>query len=226
MRMSAKELASIIDHTCLRPDATSADIGTLCAEAVEHGFHCVCVAPSRVSEAARVLAGEPVAVCTVVGFPHGNTVPRAKLVETESALALGAVEVDMVMQIGAFREGADVIVRDEIERIADRVHAVRGGILKVIVEAALLSREEITRACGICVEAGADFVKTSTGFGPGGASIEVVRLMRETVGKRAGVKAAGGIRSYDDAVTLVEAGASRLGASAAVAVVSGAPGGS
>jgi deoxyribose-phosphate aldolase len=223
MTPGVSELAAMIDHTCLAPDATAADIGTLCAEAVEHGFHSVCVAPSRVAEAARILSGEGVRVCATVGFPHGNTVPRVKLLEAESALDLGAHEIDMVMQVGAFRDGALVIVRDEIARIADIVHARPGRMVKVILETALLSGDEIARACELAVSAGADFVKTSTGFGPAGATFENVRLMRLSVGERAGVKAAGGIRDYATAVAMVEAGASRLGTSSSVAIVGGAP---
>jgi deoxyribose-phosphate aldolase len=221
--MTATELAAIIDHTCLAPDATAGAVERVCAEAVRYGFHSVCVAPSRVAAAARMLAGERVRVCTVAGFPLGNSTPRVKLAEATAALELGADEVDMVMQIGALKDGDDVIVRDEIVRVAEAVHAVHGALLKVILETALLCDDEVERACRIACAAGADFVKTSTGFGPGGATVETVRLMRRVVGERAGVKAAGGIRDYATAAAMVAAGATRLGASSSVAIVASAP---
>lgn len=223
--MNAADLAARIDHTCLAPDATAADVERACAEAIAHGFHAVCVAPTRVGAAVRLLAAERVRVCTVAGFPHGNTIPRVKVVEATAALDLGADEIDMVMQIGALKDGDAVIVRDEIQRMAEVVHAVRGRELKVIVEAALLSDAEVVAACNIAVAAGADFVKTSTGYA-GGATVAMVRLMRETVGERCGVKAAGGIREYETAMAMIEAGATRIGTSASLDIIASAPPGS
>ncbi len=220
--MNAVELASMIDHTCLAPDAMVRDIERLCAEAVRYGCYGVCVAPARVSLAVRLLADEEVNVCTVAGFPHGNTIPRAKIAEAEAALEMGAREIDMVMQIGALKDGDTILVRDEILRMADTVHARAGALLKVIVETPLLNDDEIALACRVAVDAGADFVKTSTGFAGAGATIDAVRLMRSAVGDGPGIKAAGGIRDYDTAVAMVEAGATRIGASASVQIIKAA----
>jgi deoxyribose-phosphate aldolase len=215
------DLAPLIDHTCLSPDATRDDIDRLCDEAVAHGFHSVCVAPARVERAAARLAGSPVCVVSVVGFPHGNTLTTVKGVEAESVLARGAREVDMVASIGALRDGEDDAVAAEIAVVADVVRGRSDALLKVILEVAFLSDEEIVRACRLCERAGAHFVKTSTGFGPGGATVAAVRLMRKTVGQALGVKAAGGIRDAGTARAMVEAGASRIGSSSSVAIVSG-----
>jgi len=214
------ELAPLIDHTCLRPDAVSADIDRLCDEALEHGFFSVCVAQVWVAHAVARLAETPVRVGTVAGFPHGNNLAVVKGVEAESALAAGVDEIDMVMNLGAFKDGAHDTVAADIALVADMVHGKRGALLKVILEIALLSDDEIVLACGLAERAGADFVKTSTGFAGGGATEAAVRCMRGAVGERLGVKAAGGIRDAGTARAMVVAGASRIGCSNSVAVVS------
>jgi deoxyribose-phosphate aldolase len=223
VRLNAKTLAQMIDHTLLKPEATPAQIEALCAEAKEYEFATVCVNPIHVKLAARALAGAPVDVCTVVGFPLGATPTAVKVFETEQALADGAAEIDMVIPIGALKAGDEKAVREDIAAVVEAAHAA-GGVVKVIIEAALLSDEEKKLACTLAVAAGADFVKTSTGFGPGGATRPDVSLMRDVVGAEVGVKAAGGSRSYADAQGMVEAGANRLGASAGVRLVSEATG--
>jgi deoxyribose-phosphate aldolase len=221
--VNRRELARLIDHTCLTPGATARDIDRLCDEARGHGVGAVCVAPSRVARAAARLHGSGVNVVSVAGFPHGDTLTRVKAAEAAAVLADGATEVDMVMAIGAFKEGDHAGVGAEIGALADIVHAVAGRRLKVIIEAALLSADEVVRACSIAEESGADFVKTSTGFGPGGATPEVVRLMRRSVSPRVGIKAAGGIRDYATAMAMIDAGATRIGASATLEILAGAP---
>jgi len=209
----------MIDHTCLRPDATGEDIKALCREAIEHGFHSVCVAPSRVGLAVARVAGSDVRVCSVAGFPHGNTIGLAKGLEADAILSAGAFEIDMVMNIGAFKDGEDDAVAAEIGIVADVVGSRPGAVLKVILETALLNDREIAQACRIAEQSGAHFVKTSTGFGPAGATALAVRIMSETVGERIGVKAAGGIRDYNTAVAMIDAGATRLGTSASVEIM-------
>ncbi|MDY0002964.1 MAG: deoxyribose-phosphate aldolase [Polyangia bacterium] len=209
----------MIDHTLLKADATEAEIRKLCAEAREHGFASVCVNPGWVGLSAELLAGSPVKVCTVIGFPLGATTPTAKAVETRDAIANGATEVDMVINVGALKSGNDDLVRRDIAAV---VESARGqAITKVILETALLSREEKVKACLLAKMAGADFVKTSTGFSTGGATVEDIALMRETVGPEMGVKASGGIRSAEDAQAMIAAGATRIGASASVAIAKG-----
>jgi deoxyribose-phosphate aldolase len=217
--MDRIELARRIDHTCLRPDATARDVERACEEALAYGFHAVCVAPTRVAHVTGVLAGTRVRVCTVVGFPHGNTLGAVKLAEADAVLRAGAHEVDMVAHIGALKDGDDAAFALDVERVADTVHETEAAILKVILETALLTDDEIVRACGLAESAGADFVKTSTGFAAGGATLEAVRLMRRAVGERLGVKAAGGIRDRATALAMLEAGATRLGTSASVAII-------
>ena len=213
------DLAKFIDHTLLKPDATRAQIETLCAEAAEHNFATVCVNGSRVELAYSLLEECDVQVATVVGFPLGAMEADVKRYETEAAIDAGAGEIDMVMNVGRFKDGDhDYIVRE----IRDVVEAADDHIVKVILETCLLSNEQIEQACKLVVQAQAHFVKTSTGFGSAGATIEHVKLMRETVGQFAGVKAAGGIRNAADARAMIEAGATRLGTSAGVAIVSGA----
>lgn len=219
--MDRHELAAMIDHTLLRPEATAAQVERLCHEAIEHGFASVCVSPTRVGLVARLLDGHPSLACAVVGFPSGAHLGPVKAAEAARAVEDGADELDMVIDLGALGdEGAEAVVRD--------VHAVRSAIddavvLKVILEAAALSDEQLVAACEASVGAGADFVKTSTGFHPaGGASTHAVALMRATVGDEVGVKASGGIRTLEDALAMVGAGANRLGMSAGVAVVTGA----
>ncbi|MBN2725451.1 MAG: deoxyribose-phosphate aldolase [Deltaproteobacteria bacterium] len=213
------ELAPYIDHTLLKPDATEAQIRTLCEEARQYSFASVCINPSWVSLAASMLKGSVVKVCTVIGFPLGATTSTSKAIETRDAIANGADEIDMVINVGALKSGNDALVKDDIEAV---VAAAKGrAIVKVILETALLTREEKVKACLLSKMAGADFVKTSTGFVPGGATVEDIALMRETVGPDMGVKASGGIRDTKTANDMVAAGATRLGASASVAIVSG-----
>ncbi len=213
-------MASFIDHTMLKADATETEIRKLCEEAREHVFASVCVNPGWVSLAAQMLAGSPVKVCTVIGFPLGATTPTAKAIETRDAIANGATEIDMVINVGALKSGDDELVRRDIEGV---VQAAKGqAIVKVILETALLSREEKVKASLLTKMAGADFVKTSTGFSTGGATVEDIALMRQTVGPDMGVKASGGIRDRATADAMVAAGATRIGASASVAIATGA----
>ncbi len=211
------DLAKFIDHTLLKQDATRAQIETLCAEAAEHNFATVCVNGSRVELAYSLLEESDVQVATVVGFPLGAMEADVKRYETEAAIDAGAGEIDMVMNVGRFIDGDhDFIVRE----IRDVVEAADDHVVKVILETCLLSNEQIEQACKLVVQAQAHFVKTSTGFGSAGATIEHVKLMRETVSQFAGVKAAGGIRNAADARAMIEAGATRLGTSGGVAIVS------
>ena len=213
------DLAKFIDHTLLKPGATRAQIEALCAEAAEHNFATVCVNGSRVELAYSLLEESDVQVATVVGFPLGAMEADVKRYETEAAIDAGAGEIDMVMNVGRFIDGDhDFIVRE----IRDVVEAADDHVVKVILETCLLSNEQIEQACKLVVQAQAHFVKTSTGFGSAGATIEHVKLMRETVSQFAGVKAAGGIRNAADAHAMIEAGATRLGTSGGVAIVSDA----
>lgn len=213
------DLAKFIDHTLLKPEATRAQIEALCAEAAEHNFATVCVNGSRVELAYSLLEESDVQVATVVGFPLGAMEADVKRYETEASIDAGAGEIDMVMNVGRFIDGDhDFIVRE----IRDVVEAADDHVVKVILETCLLSNEQIVQACKLVVQAQAHFVKTSTGFGSAGATIEHVKLMRETVSQFAGVKAAGGIRNAADAHAMIEAGATRLGTSGGVAIVSDA----
>ena len=213
------DLAQYIDHTLLKPDATRGQIETLCSEAAEHNFATVCVNGSHVELAYSSLEESEVQVATVVGFPLGAIEADVKRYETEAAIDAGASEIDMVMNVGRFKDGDhDYIVRE----IRDVLEAADDRIVKVILETCLLSNDEIKEACQLVAQAQAHFVKTSTGFGSAGATIEHVMLMRETVGQFAGVKAAGGIRDSADALAMIEAGATRLGTSGGVAIMSGA----
>lgn len=206
-----------IDHTLLKPEATEAEIRELCQEAMDYDFMSVCVQPYWVSKVSAFLNGSDVKVCTVVGFPHGANTKEVKTFEAKQAVQNGAHEVDMVINIGAAKDGDFETIREEIASIAE---AVKGqAILKVIIETALLTDEEKEKACLAAKEAGADFVKTSTGFSTGGATLEDIALMRKTVGPDMGVKASGGVRSYADAVAFIEAGATRLGASSGKKIV-------
>ena len=212
------ELAPYIDHTLLKADATRAQLEKLCAEAIEHQFATVCVNGSRVELAYSLLEESDVQVCAVVGFPLGTMDADAKRYETEAAVDSGAGEIDMVMNVGRFKDGEhDYIVRE----IRDVVEAADDRVVKVILETCLLSDDEIVQASKLVVQAQAHFVKTSTGFGSAGATLEHVKLMREAVGQFAGVKAAGGVRNAEDAHGMVEAGATRIGTSNGVAIVSG-----
>jgi len=214
-------LAHMIDHTVLKPDATHDQIAQLCYEARKYQFASVCVNPTNVKLCAQLLEGSGVPVCTVVGFPLGATPTEVKVFETQQAIRDGASEVDMVINVGALKSRDYELVERDIASIARACHA-GNAILKVIIEAALLTDDEKVVACQLAKVAGADFVKTSTGFGPGGATVEDVALMRRVVGPTMGVKAAGGIRTLEDAQRMVAAGASRIGASASIKIVSGA----
>ncbi len=221
----ADVMAPCIDHTLLKPDATYAQVEQLCREAAEYTFASVCINPAHVATAARLLAGTGVAVCTVVGFPLGATTTETKVAETRQAIAHGATEIDMVIHVGALKSGDFEAVENDVRRVAEACG--ERALLKVIIEAALLTDEEKVQACALAKAAGADFVKTSTGFGPGGATIDDVALMRRTVGADVGVKAAGGIRDRETATQMIRAGADRIGASASIEIVRGAaPGGS
>lgn len=214
-------IAALIDHTMLRPEANRADIVKLCGEARQYGFATVCINPYWVPLAASELAGTAVKVCTVVGFPLGATSTEAKVAEAAAALRAGAREIDMVINVGALRSGDFDAVKLDIQAVARVCHDA-GAIVKVILETALLNDAQKTAACGLAQAAGADFVKTSTGFGPAGATVQDIVLMRHAVGPRMGVKAAGGIRTLDDFRAMVAAGANRVGASASVKIVEAA----
>lgn len=216
----AQELASMIDHTLLKPDATREEVLKLCEEARQFGFASVCVNPSHVRLASQCVEGSPVRVTTVVGFPLGATTTITKVMETRDALANGAHEIDMVVNVGALKARDFDLAKRDIEAVRE---ASRGAVLKVILETALLSDEEKVAGCQISREAGADYVKTSTGFGPGGATEHDVALMRSVVGPHVGVKASGGIRDFETAQKMVRAGATRIGASASVAIVKQTP---
>ena len=213
------DAARYVDHTLLKPNATQEEVAKLCEEARQFCFASVCINPSYVALAAQYLRGSGVKVCTVVGFPLGSTTPTVKAIEARDAMANGADEIDMVINIGALKSGNDALVYDDIKAVRE---ATRGKVLKVILETSLLSNEEKVRACAASKKAGADFVKTSTGFGGGGATVEDIKLMRETVGPLMGVKASGGIRDAKAAHDMIAAGATRLGTSASVAIVTDA----
>jgi deoxyribose-phosphate aldolase len=215
------DLAGYIDHTLLRPDATAADIDRLCAEAVQHGFASVCINPVWVPRAAANLKGTGVPVASVIGFPFGATMPEIKAHEARSVIRAGAREIDMVINIGALKSGLHDLVREDIAKVSDACHE-SGALNKVIIEAALLTDTEKVIACRLAKDAKADFVKTSTGYASGGATVFDVALMREAVGPRIGVKAAGGIRTRNDVEEMIAAGATRIGASAGVKIVTGA----
>ncbi|MEW6040703.1 MAG: deoxyribose-phosphate aldolase [Elusimicrobiota bacterium] len=206
-----------MDHTLLKANATQEEIGKLCEEAKKYHFASVCVNPGYVSMCSNLLRGSGVRVCTVIGFPLGATTPTVKAIEARDAIANGADEIDMVINVGELKSGNYQLVLDDIKAVRE---ATKGKILKVILETAYLSKEEKIKGCLLAKDAGADFVKTSTGFGPSGATVEDIKLMRQTVGPLMGIKASGGIRTTEDAKKMVEAGATRIGASASVAIVS------
>ena len=212
------KLAAMIDHTLLRADATREEILQLCAEARTHGFASVCVNGSWVPLVARELRGTPVKTCTVIGFPLGAMATAAKVFEAEEAIRCGATEVDMVLAVGLLRAGENLAVEKDIRAVAEACHR-NGAILKVILETALLNDAQKETGCKLSVAAGADFVKTSTGFSKGGATAKDIALLRRVVGPGIGVKASGGIRTLADARTMLAAGASRIGASASVRIV-------
>jgi deoxyribose-phosphate aldolase len=220
---SARDWASLVDHTLLKPEASEADIERLCGEAAQFHFASVCVNPTWVRASACHLRGSGVVVCTVVGFPLGATLADVKAYETRRAIYDGAREVDMVINVGALKSGDDCAVEYDIRQVVEAAHE-HGVLVKVIIEAALLTDDEKVRACLAAKRAGADFVKTSTGFAKGGATVADVALMRRTVGQEMGVKAAGGVKGLDDARAMVEAGATRLGASVGVKIAQEASG--
>ena len=212
------QIAGIIDHTLLKPDATSQQISQLCQESLEHKFASVCINPIHVKHAAKILADSNIKVGTVIGFPLGAVAAEDKVRETEQAIADGATEIDMVINIGALKEKNDSLVEGEIASVVRAVHS-RGVLCKVIIEAGLLTDDEKVRVCRLAKKAGADFVKTSTGFVSGGAQIEDVALMRQTVGPDMGVKASGGIRTLESARKMIKAGANRIGTSTSVEIM-------
>lgn len=217
--MDKKTIASMIDHTLLKPEATPAQVEKLCAEAAEYHFASVCVNPVYIPLAARLLKGTGVKVCCVVGFPLGAIAPEQKAAEAASCAAMGAEELDMVIHIGAAKAGDWALVQRDIEGV---VKAAAGRTVKVIIETCLLTDEEKVKACEAAKAAGAHFVKTSTGFSTGGATTHDIALMRKTVGPEMGVKASGGIRDYATAMAMIEAGANRIGASAGIEIVAAA----
>lgn len=212
-------LAKLIDHTLLRADATRAEIAQLTEEAKKYKFASICVNPTWVAFAAEQLSGTEVKVCTVIGFPLGATTSAVKAMEVKDAIANGATEVDMVINIGQLKDGNNEFVEQDIKAVVDA--ASNEAIVKVIIETSLLTDEEKIRACELSVKAGAHFVKTSTGFSTGGATQQDVALMRKTVGTHVGVKASGGVRSLDDMNKMIEAGANRIGASSGVMIMKG-----
>ena len=220
---TARDWASLVDHTLLKPEASVSDIKKLCQEAVQYGFASVCVNPSWVKKAAEFLKGSSVPVCTVIGFPLGATLPDVKAFEARRAIFNGAREVDMVINIGALKSGDECAVEDDIRAVASAAHE-NGVLCKVIIETALLTDDEKVRACLASKNAGADFVKTSTGFAKGGATVEDVALMRRVVGSNLGVKASGGVKGIEDARAMFEAGATRIGASVGVKIAQEASG--
>jgi deoxyribose-phosphate aldolase len=220
---TAHDWASLIDHTLLKPEASEGDIRRLCDEAAQFGFASVCVNPAWVKKASEFLRGTSVPVCTVIGFPLGATLPDVKAYEARRAIFNGAREVDMVINVGALKSGDDCAVEDDIRAVVEAGHE-NGVLVKVIIETALLTDEEKVRACLASKNAGADFVKTSTGFAKGGATVEDVSLMRRTVGSALGVKASGGVKGIDDARAMFEAGATRIGASVGVKIAQEASG--
>ena len=218
LQLTQSALAAMIDHTLLKAEATRQEVDRLCQEAIQYNFASVCVHPFRVAQATDILRDGPVKVCTVVGFPLGANRAEVKALETVRAVADGAREIDMVMNIGALKDGNLAAVENDIRGV---VTAAQGHLVKVILETCLLTEDEIRRACELSVKAGARFVKTSTGFSSAGAKVEHVRWMRDTVGKVFGVKASGGIRDRETLLAMIEAGANRIGTSSGVALIEG-----
>ena len=213
------KVANMIDHTILKAFATTEDVKAICKEAIENNFFSVCINPTHIEFAKKELADSDVKVCTVIGFPLGANTPEVKSFETKDAIAKGADEVDMVINIGALKDkNYDLVLRD-IKAVVDA--ADKKALVKVIIETCYLTDEEKKIACELAVKAGTDYVKTSTGFGTGGSTPADIKLMRETVGENIGVKASGGVRCEEDAVKVIDAGATRIGASASIAIVSG-----
>jgi deoxyribose-phosphate aldolase len=218
MPLTESEIAKLIDHTLLKPDATQDEIRKLCEEALQYQFASVCVNPWNVAQSAELLRGSTVKVCTVVGFPLGATLPEVKVFETQKSIERGAQETDMVINIGALKSSRLDAVEADIRGVVTASHHA-GAFCKVIIETCLLTREEKIQAALTAKNAGADFVKTSTGFSTAGATPEDVRLIREAIGPNTGIKAAGGVRTLEDLQKMVEAGATRIGASAGVKII-------
>jgi deoxyribose-phosphate aldolase len=218
MPLTESEIARLVDHTLLKPDATQNEIAKLCAEALQYHFASVCVNPWNVAQAAEILRSSDVKVCTVVGFPLGATLPEVKVFEAQKSIERGAQEIDMVINIGALKSGRVGAVEADIHGVVNASHHGK-AICKVIIETCLLTREEKIQASLAAKNAGADFVKTSTGFSTAGATPDDVRLIRETIGPSTGIKAAGGVRTLEDLQKMVAAGATRIGASAGVKII-------
>lgn len=217
--MDKKQLARMIDHTILKPEATREAVTIICKEALEYNFASVCINPANIELAAELLKGSEVKVCTVIGFPLGASTKEVKAFETKDAIEKGAQEVDMVINIGKLKDKDYNYVKEDIKAV---VNEAKGkATTKVIIETCLLTEEEKVMACKLAKESGADFVKTSTGFSTGGATPEDIKLMRQTVGTELGVKASGGVRSLEDAMIVIENGATRIGASASIAICEG-----
>jgi deoxyribose-phosphate aldolase len=216
MKITKHQLASMIDHSLLKPNSTLEELKKTCQEAIEYKFKAVCINPIFVGEAVSLVKGTDVLVCSVVGFPFGAHSPQTKAFETSEVIRLGAREVDMVIRVGALRDKRNQEVVEDIRTVVD---AAGGCPVKVILETCYLTDEEKVRGCRLVMEAGASFVKTSTGFASSGATVEDVKLMRKMVGKDFGVKAAGGIRTLEDALKMIEAGATRIGTSGSVAII-------
>jgi deoxyribose-phosphate aldolase len=223
LQTSREELAKMIDSTNVKATATKSEIEKLCKEATRYGFQCAVVNPVYVKFAAKLLEGSTVKVCSTVGFPFGTSLPEVKAFEAIKAVENGAEELDMVIDLSMLKSGDYELVKQDVAAVVDVKRLFKEVIVKVIIETAYLTNEEKIIACKLVKEAGADFVKTSTGFFEKGATVEDIRLMRQTVGKEMGVKAAGGIRTYADAVAMIQAGANRIGTSTAVQIIEGAP---
>lgn len=220
MTSQATNLAKYIDHTLLKMDATEAEIKQICEQAIEHHFFSVCVNSCYVPLVSKLLAGSDVKTCSVIGFPLGACLTSAKVFETNAAIEAGANEIDMVINVGLLKSHAMDAFIDDIRQVKAAT-AAKGALLKVILETCLLTKDEIKQVCEICHDLDVEFVKTSTGFSSGGATVEDVRLMRETVGAKLGVKASGGVRDKETAEAMISAGATRLGSSSGVSIVSG-----
>jgi deoxyribose-phosphate aldolase len=220
MEICKEELTRYIEHTLLKPEATPDEIRELCREAVEHGFRSVCVSSSFVALCKECLVGASVRICSVAGFPLGNASSEAKVAEAQQAIADGADEVDMVLHVGRLKAGDRNYVRCDIVVVTEAAHS-RGAKVKVIIEAALLTEDEKRTACILCLEAGVDYVKTSTGYSKGGATLDDVRLMKGIVGTRVGIKAAGGVRTLEATLAMIDAGATCIGTSSGVAIING-----
>ncbi|KNC87325.1 deoxyribose-phosphate aldolase [Sphaeroforma arctica JP610] len=218
--MNDHDFGKLFDHTILKQDATKEQVVAVCQEAAKHNFMSVCVNPGWITTCVKELEGTDVKVCTVIGFPLGATTSESKAYETKNSIENGALEVDMVLNVGFMKDGNIDAVESDIRAVVNAARQANDKVIvKVILETCLLNKDQIKTACELCVKAGADFVKTSTGFSTGGAKAEDIKLMRDTVGKDVGVKASGGIRDYAAAIAMVNAGANRLGCSAGIKII-------